>query len=560
MKRETRYTLQGQVKTTTKMDLASLNLVVLAYAEGQQVACGEVNSKGGYKLSFEWGEEPPSLELRVTPAKMARSAQRGPVFTKTLSPNRFVGRRRSPLVYEGIYDLKVPAEYLVYIGKITKTYRLHGVVYAATFVDIMGTPTLTAVDPLPGVRLEFYEVDSPPFIIPFGSPLTLGESSLGYAYSDPVGAYEFSFDFSYSNAPYGPIFLINDKVPDIRVRISQYIAGLWTEVYEGPVDWNIALDAQRDYFIPVEDVMTVPDNGVKPAEGFRFNSLGLLPIDTTRFVDGYVTSQPGDPVTVSKQPLCGTLRIFGYFASAPPVVTYSVEMAAASATTVTGAWLPVADVLTNSRWNDVTKAYDSVGLGPDPVTGRYINIDTEPEADWHEHGLKITWASANHANGYYALRITGYDAANVAIGTYQMPIVCVDNTPPTASIAAISPAPTACGALQLAAARQITFEITAYDSEGHVLEYTLSGTRGLAASAAGASLSETRPSPTGTWTGRLNHSRVFTVAAMPAGPPFCTMMAYNFELHVWGSPTNCYATKVEAQHVKKETNLVVAEP
>lgn len=162
MKRETRYTLQGQVKAATKTDLASLDLVVLAFAEGQPVARSAVNAKGGYKLAFEWGDEPPSLELRVTPARMAHRAQRGLVFTKTLSPHRFVGRRHSALIYEGIYDLRVPGEYLVYLGKITKSYHLHGVVYAATYVDIMGTPTLMAVESLPGARLEFYEVDSPP--------------------------------------------------------------------------------------------------------------------------------------------------------------------------------------------------------------------------------------------------------------------------------------------------------------------------------------------------------------------------------------------------------------
>ena len=84
-----------------------------------------------------------------------------------------------------------------------------------------------------------------------------------------------------------------------------------------------------------------------------------------------------------------------------------------------------------------------------------------------------------------------------------------------------------CGVLQLCASRQITFEATAYNDEGHMLKYILSGTWGVPANSTGASLSENRPSLTGTWNGRLNHNRIFTVSALPPVQKGCSALTFN---------------------------------
>ncbi len=553
-----KYVIEGKLKCAQEVDWSQVHMVVRALVQGCEVAQSPVNKKGAYKLSFEFHGEPPSTELQVLPAAL-KCRDRGLALAKTLSPYRYVARKNSPLIYHADYDLLVPGDYILAVNKVTKTYVLHGTVYATTFADVGGVPTPISIDPLPAARIEFYEVDTP-FIWILGTDPLETESSLGYAYTDPNGAYTFSFSFSYSLSPWVGYLFFTDTVPDIRARISQMIGGVWTEIYAGSVDWNIVQDFHRDFFVDIEDVLPVPDWGVKPTEGFRFSSVGLLPIDATRIVEGYATSQAGDPVSLSQQPFCSTLRIFGLFAAAPPVATYKVEIAPASATAVTGAWEAVTDSLTNNTWNATLHKWDPVGLGPDPVTGRYTNIDTQPEADWHEHALKVTWNTANYADGYYGLRVTGYDAANVLVGTYEMPIMRIDNSIPTASIEAVLPAPSICGMLTLAAARTITFKITAHDAEGHVLSYSLSGTRGKDAGSAGTTISESRPDPTDTWTGRQNHNVAFAVAAVPLALSGCPAMAYNFELHVYGSPTNGYASWVEAQHVEKETNLVVAEP
>ena len=142
------------------------------------------------------------------------------------------------------------------------------------------------------------------------------EAYLGCAYTDPDGSYDFEFDFSYKNSPWIWSVLFADKIPDIRARVSQFVDGLWTQIYEGPVDWDIAEDFHRDYFIPIDDVIPVPPEPSKPLTDFSFISVGLLPIDASRIQLGYATADPLDPYrisTISHQPFCGRLRIFGLF-------------------------------------------------------------------------------------------------------------------------------------------------------------------------------------------------------------------------------------------------------
>jgi hypothetical protein len=467
-------------------------------------------------------------------------------LSKRFSSNRYAEMR---MEYHARYDMLIPVDYLTQIVKITKKYRIHGTVYAATYA---GT-TLISLEPLPGARIQFYEVD-------IGLPWITSEALLGHIYTGPDGSYEFEFSFKYN-----PWIILMDKTPDIRARISQYDDGVWQEVYEGSVDWNISDDFHRDYFIPVEDTIPIPDSGIKPAEGFRYTSIGLLPIDHTRIVKGYATAQPGDPARIaalSHQPFCGKLRIFGLFAESTPVASYKVQIADADEDGPIGSWRDVTDPLHNRKWNSVTNQWDPMVLGPDPTTGHYQNIDTEPEADWHEHALKVTWKSFNEPNGYYALRIIGYDASSVEVGTFVMPVMRIDNDVPEASIEVLGSV-TNCGHLTLAVNREIQFEVTAHDPAEHVLRYSISGTRGKSATPAGSVVQESRDThSTDTWDGVKNKAVAFPVGPLTGLLLGCPSVAYNFELKVWGLATNCYhvtSSHPSSQYVEKEVNLVVAE-
>ncbi|MCK4786131.1 MAG: hypothetical protein KAV87_20405, partial [Desulfobacteraceae bacterium] len=443
----TTYVIEGQVRSVEKIDFAGEKLAVYAFINGIELASVMVDSKGKYKLIFQYGEQPTATELRLLPAGIPVRQTQSLALSKIISSARYAIKKQTG-AYHAIHDLMIPLDYIKIWGTIIKNYHMHGVVYATTFLG--GIPI--SVEPLPAAKIEFYEVDVP-FIWLIGTEPALTEAYLGYAYTAPDGSYDFTFDFSYKTGPYVWYWLFTDKVPDIRARISQFVDGLWQQVYEGPVDWNVVQDFHRDYFVPKEDIIPVPPGGVKPTEGFRFISLGLLPIDTTRIQLGYATAQTGDPVAgISHQPFCGTLRIFGLFAESPPVATYKVQIATADEDSVVGTWQDITDPLHNRKWDDVAKKWNAMVLGPDPGTGRYQNIDTEPEADWHEHALKVTWNTRNYPNGYYALQIIGYDTSDTEIGTFQMPIVRVDNSLPEIDLEVIGTsigAVTKCGALQL---------------------------------------------------------------------------------------------------------------
>jgi hypothetical protein len=149
------------------------------------------------------------------------------------------------------------------------------------------------------------------------------------------------------------------------------------------------------------------------------------------------------------------------------------------------------------------------------------------------------------------------------VGTFEMPVVRIDNSVPEASLEVIGTSVggvTTCGALQLGMDRGIEFKITAHDPEGHVLRYWLSGTRGKEALSAGAAIAEVRPDPTDNWTGVKDKSVNFTVAWLPPALSGCSTLAYNFELHVFGLATDGYNVTPGAQRAEKETNLIVSEP
>ncbi|MEW5988216.1 MAG: hypothetical protein AB1791_16430 [Chloroflexota bacterium] len=553
-----KYVIEGELTSLEGDNFGAEDVTVRAFVKGMEVACASVDKQSRYQLAFLGEEQPPVTELRVQPTRFAHDGDHTPTLKKLVSPQRYMVVERENRAHAH-YDLRIPHDYLVLMKTISKTYQMQGAVYATTFVG--GLPI--AIEPLPAAKIEFYEVDIP-YVWPVGTTPVPTEAYLGYAYSGPDGSYSFDFDFGYR---LGTFWLFTDKVPDIRARVSQFVDGTWKQVYEGPVDWNIVETFHRDYFIPVEDIFPTPAEGVKPEEGFRFTSLGLLPIDDNHLVKGYAYAQAGDPgriAPIHHQPLCGSLRLFGLFAEAPPVTSYKVQVAVANENGPTGSWQDATDPLVNQKWNGILHRWEPVVLGPDPVTGRYQNIDTQDEADWHEHALKMTWASYNVPNGYYALRIMGYDATDTLVGTFEMPVIRVDNDRPQVNLEVIGTsmgAVTECGALKLGVDRRIQFKATAYDPEGHVLKFWLGGTRGKQAFAAGPSLSDDRSTHGAgdVWTGIKEQLVEFTVDPLPATLAGCPAMAYNLEMQVWGLATDGYDPNPSSQWDRREVNLVVTE-
>ena len=543
MKGQTKCVIEGQVKSTARINFKEVRLAVHAFLEGIEVGHANVDSEGKYKLSFTLDGKPTATELRLIPAELSYRCSRTPALAKTLNPNRYVLQKRSAEAYRVYYDFKIPRNWVNLLTRAKKKYSMHGTVWATTFVG----NSIQNVDPLPSAKIEFYEIDAV-------GPTP--EEYLGNTITDTEGEYSFNFKFA-------SVFtwLFYDTMPDIRARISQFVGGIWRHIYESPVDWNIAQDFDRDYFVDVNDIFPTPDPGIKPAQGFRFSSVGLLPIDTSRISKGYATAKPGDPSRIfgiSHQPFCGQLRIFGYFAEVLQVATYKVQIADADENGATGSWRDVNDALYNQRLNSATNVYEPVVLGPDQATGRYRNIDIEPVENWHEHELKVTWNSANEPNGYYALRIIGYKADGSQAGVFEMPVVFrVDNDPPEVSIEPLDTS--TCGDLSLPASREIHFKITAHSPEGHVLRYKITGTRGKDKPEAGNSIVVHRPSKDANWNGVKDYAERFDVSTLPAELVHCAAVAYNFELHVTGSATDCYDVTPGSQIVEDETNLVISE-
>jgi hypothetical protein len=539
-----KYEIEGQLTTKNIENLPKVELSVHAFIAGAEIAHAIVDKNGRYKLSLEYESQLQSTELRVIPAKFSATPMSVTGFSRTISPNRFIQKTGVADMYTATVNFSIPDSFVVYINRVAKKYNMKGEVYSYT-----GTATnMISVDIVKGVKIEFWQFD-------MKLNLPKSERYLGEAYTDNQGHYEFSFGYTYLK---GTIFGIN-KVPDIRARIFQFVGGVWKEIFSSPVDWDIVQDFHRDYFIPATNVMPVPDSGTYPSVGFRFCSIGLLDIDLNHIKEGYAFANPEDDLRIRDihhQPFCGTLRIFGLFAQAPKIAKYKVQIADA---TKTGAiiqadtkkpnWKDLSDQLLNRKYNTVTKLYDPIALGPDS-SGHYINVDIDPELDWHEHALKITWNTANVPNGYYAMKIIGYEQDNKAHEFIMDFVLKIYNNAPTAKIEVIDPSADKCGALKLKSERKICFNVIAFDPEDHILRYWIQSTRGKSPESSGNNIV------------KLNGTNIngvqetFLVAPVPP----CKDTAYNFELWVQGSPTDCYSVELGSMLVRVETNLIVSEP
>lgn len=556
------FVITGKINSVGKIDFAKEGLCVYAIAGDKNISSAKISKDGIYELSLKNKELTDNIEIKVVPEVLSKHANIIASVSKTISTEFF----KKNLIEKLKLDLHISPDIFEWLGIIKKTYRMSGSVFSTKFSDYYGNSVPISIEPLPMVKIEFYEVD---YLLP--SPLkVMKEEYIGEAFSDPDGNYTFEFTFSYRTFPYHFLLLNKDKVPDIRAKIYQFFNGNWTLIHEDKVDWNINTNYNRSYFVPEDKVIVKPSTYPNPLTGFAFVSLGLLPIDTSRFVKGYVTSMSGDPVSVSHQPLCGMLRIFGLFAKESGVVRYKAEFAKAdeNGTVINdenaeSIWTQIKDPLINSKWNAEIKKWLPTSLGPDKENCLYSNIDMEAENEWHEHALKITWNSANHPNGYYVVRITGYNEGNKEVGAYNMPVICVDNKAPEISLEAMRTTMgnvSECGYITLNPAnRNLTFKIKAYDNEGHVLKYTLSGVRGKDGLTAGDTITVKRPDIQNNWNGALFEEIDFIIDPLPVAISHCPSVAYGFVLRVWGSATNCYSSELNSQYVSKSISLVLSE-
>ncbi len=581
--------MNGNVDTSGKTALDSGMFNVCIMSNGKCLAETQISANGEYLLELEFEAIPESIELKVYPASLTPEEAGKLGMSKVINSSRFVPKKGSKTVFSLNDRIYLPGSLLEYIKVRARKYHVHGTVYVEH-------PSYFST--LPGCRIDFYEVDIktdrfsplpgteiPGPILP---PFIFRRDFLGSAYTRVDGTYDFHFKFGVlptrpwerikpvhpflekpEFSPFLPEIGVKplppfDLKPDIRAKFYLYINGVWTLIHEAPmldVDWNIDTDYHRDYRIPVESVTGVVDAGTKPATGFRFKTIGLLPVDATRIVNGYAFSKVGDPCSpVTREPFCDTLRIHGLFAAAPAVASYTVEILRtnSSGAAIAGEiWKSIGEPLTNLEWNDTARVWESRNLAL--PGGRYRNIDIEPPMSWLEPSLKVAWNTNNVVNGYYKLRISGFDASDTPAGVYELPMIRIDNGLPEAALDVISPSATVCGNLTLGVDRKITFRVTAYEADGHMYKYSIFGNRGRYAESAGATVEFGRPDVLASWTGIVADSVAFNVDVRTMATSMCSMLAYNFKLCVQASGTNGVHNQLASRRRWAETNLIIAE-
>lgn len=581
--------LHGNVDTSGKTALDSGLFNACVMANGKCLAETQISANGEYLLELELDAMPETVELKVYPSTLSPEEAGRLGMSKVINSSQFVPKKGSKTAFSLNDRIFLPTSLLEYIKVRARKYHVHGTVYVEH-------PSYFST--LPGCRIDFYEVDTmadglsalpgletPGKTLP---PFVYRRDFLGSAYTRVDGTYDFHFRFGVlptkpweritpghpllDKPEYSPFLPESvgkplprfDLRPDIRAKFYLYINGVWTLVHEAPmldVDWNIGTDYHRDYRIPSASVAGVVDAGTKPATGFRFKTIGFLPVDATRIVDGYAFSKAGDPCSpVTREPFCDTLRIHGLFAAAPAVASYTVEILRtnSSGAAIAGeVWKAIGAPLTNLEWNDTTRVWESRNLAL--PGGRYRNIDIEPPMNWLEPSLKVIWNTNNNVNGYYKLRISGFDAANAAAGVYELPMIRIDNGLPEAALDVIAPAATVCGNLTLGGDRQITFRVTAYEADGHLYQYHIYGSRGRYAESAGATVVVERPDVLAPWTGIVDDPVQFNVVDRSPATSMCSMLAYSFRLRVQASGTNGVYNELVSRRRWAETNLIIAE-
>lgn len=541
----TSFVIEGQIKCKKKVDFKETKLAVHAFLGGKEIAQAKVDEKGAYRLVFKNKGGPSRVELRLLPAKLSKTTSSVVTLRKFVGAGRFKLKKMSEEAYYADADMEVSYEYILFLGIITKTYHIHGSVWAK-YEDLF-------IEPVPGVKIDFYEFD----ITWQGSiwNIRTREGHIGTAYSAPDGSYDFTFDFTYSYlnlffwiGTWWPV----DEKPDIIARISQFRDGEWVLVHQEPVQWNIEEDFHKDFFIDYENVILDPEICVPPSMGFIFTHIGLLPID--RLTNGYATADISDDVrvrSIRNQPQCGILDIHGLFGEDGPWVKYKVQVAETDGSGVVGNYRYLYDSFTKHKYISATEESVPYVLGPDE-NNYYINVDADdaPGEIWMEPMKKIAWNTKNYNDGYYYLRIIGQrdDGTEQDFGPI---LLRIDNSPPTAEIRCTE-SMDPCGVTALKSS--MSFEITAFDPNGHVLSWKIIAKRGVQGKTVGE---EGEPRPIDLWPGVENEPVSVVVHESLYWPSNCDSVAHSFELTVQGSATDCRHNSVGSQKSEDETNLIL---
>jgi hypothetical protein len=569
------HIIEGIVQDGANIDFTKEKLAVHAFVKGQEVAKGEVDTLGHFKVTFASDEERPLTELRVTPVEPVEGA---PIVaaSEKLEPAQFSILDNIATAQK---DFTISHDFLEAIRLCRRRYHMHGTVFAQT--------TYTT-EPAPGLKMDFYEFNSRILHLPFqksvfGSvdmreaisipkskfdfPLFLGkENHLGTAFTDPSGNYDFNF--------FWLSFLFNrtDPQPDIVVHIAQFNGWAWTEIFCGPVDWNILPDFHRDFVVPATNLRPGPCTW--PATGFAFTSIGLLPVDSNHLINGHAFTDANDPQLIANMqnsPFAETLRIGGLFAKAPAIAKYKVQIAETDVNHVPGVgtalvWNDVLDSLDNLQWNPDTRVWDHKHLGPDAVTHLFTNIDNQP--NFFEPTLKFKFNSFNVKDGFYAFRIIGLDAAGNQVGNpVELPVLCIDNTRPQAELNA--PKAGKCGTVKLDQQMDtngnpihtLDLKVTAYDDAGHLLDFGISAERG-SRPFEGNVLTNISPSifMPKSGPGIYDQTETVTIKELPPAFADCPTLVYRVYLGVQGSGTNGYSSRLGSQYTSRIINLTVAKP
>jgi hypothetical protein len=545
-KRLSPYEIEGRIVTTQEIDFGAAKLGVAALVDGVEVGRAPVKSNGTYLIAYEHRSTPSRVQLKVIPFEGEYDLRSLPTVSAEVVPKRF---REYRDVHKASLDIALSATLADYLERLGRhvTYNVSGVVNRDDSPESCPGSDLKA---LPGARVDFYSVNVA------GTPVKYLAS--GYSASD--GSYAISFEhheWTFLQVVWGTSYR-----PDVLARVFVLRDGAWNEVYVTQVRWDITTTTNFTINVPGEALGPLLPEEAKPITGFRYTRVGHLPIDTGRIVEGYATSQSDDPISLNHQPFCGRLRFHGLFGDGGPAITsYTVELAdATTAVPIESTWRFVTDPLTNGKYDEGTHRWVPTNLGPGD-DHHYRNIDIEPEIDWTEHALKVSWQTTNVPDGYYALRITGY-AGTTPIQAVQTPVLRIDNTVPTAVLEAKGLGP--CGGVTLpTSGGDITFTITAYNPNGHLGGYSLTATRGAnPAEGAGAEKDdpadpvhshETRPA-SGVWNGLNAKDKIFVVSHSDRLAS-CPAVAYGFILNVWGTATDCEGSGIWAP--PQYANLVV---
>lgn len=527
------YTIQGQLKSKGKIDFGKTKLLVQAVIDDIAVSSTKVDANGKYELNFKNSDKPIAAKITVVPEEQIKGYQNALMFHQIIDPGLFQKNARGE--YSVRYDLNIPPTFVNPF--IHKSYHIHGDVAA------LG-------DHLIGAKIEFYEQAKPILFLPATPPLL--EIYRGCAYTTIDGKYDFKFETTFWRYS-------NDLKADIFAKIYAFKDNKWEKVYDSPIYKDIAEDCLLNFFVPI----SLPPHKDFPSEGFLFTSVGLLPIDSVRISEGYATSMANDPVKITCQPFCETLRISGLFGLDKPVSTYKVDVVE------TNQWgnqiggenpTPILDALWNCYWDDVKKVWTSEFLGPDSK-GLYKNVDSDNAKIYCEPALKVSWDTLNgpskKPNGYYQLIIKGYGKNGEQIATNNMPFMRISNNfveRVKMDIQAVDA--NKCGFLALKGSK-IKLDANVFDPEGDVLDFYTVGTWGKDGKMAGRVYDYPRPNNVRNWNGdQVECDYELTDLSWEVS---CPSAAYNFELHIQGSATNCYSSTLETQRVKKETNLVVSK-